>query len=141
VDQTDPKVGSKACVLLADQGMGNAGLVSHLLCSEFQVVGTVYNGQAAVTATLALKPDVLLIDVILPILHGLDAIRRLVNLGVESKIIVLTAVEDPEYVDEALKAGASGYVFKRRITSDLPMAVREALGGVIFVSPTRLGNC
>ena len=141
MDQTDPQVGSKACVLLADQGIGNAGLVSHLLCSEFQVVGTVYNGQAAVTATLALKPDVLLIDIILPRLHGLDVIRRLVALGVKSKIIVLTAVEDPEYVDEALKAGASGYVFKRRITSDLLLAVREALADGIFVSPGRPGNC
>jgi len=141
VDQTDPQVGSKACVLLADQGIGNAGLVSHLLCSEFQVVGTVYNGQAAVTATLALKPDVLVIDIILPILHGLDVIRRLATLGVESKIIVLTAVEDPEYVEEALKAGASGYVFKRRIASDLLLALRETLAGGIFVSPVRLGNC
>jgi DNA-binding NarL/FixJ family response regulator len=128
-------------VLLADQGIGNAGIVSHLLCSEFQVVGMVYNGQAAVTATLALKPDVLVIDIILPILHGLDVIRRLATVGVKSKIIVLTAVEDPEYVEEALKAGASGYVFKRRIASDLLLALREALAGGIFVSPARLGNC
>jgi DNA-binding NarL/FixJ family response regulator len=140
VDQAVPQVGNKARLLLADQRKENAALVSHHISSQFEVIGTVYNGQAAVTATLGLKPEVLIVDIILPLLNGFEVIRRLVELEVKSKIIVLTAVEDPEYVSEALAAGANGYVFRRRIATDLPTALEEALVGRIFVSSKQTGS-
>jgi DNA-binding NarL/FixJ family response regulator len=109
-----------------------AGLVSRIIVPQFEVIGTVYDGQAAVTATLALNPDVLITDIILPVLNGIEVVRRLISLGTRSKALILTAVEDAEYVDEALRAGASGYVFKRKIGVDLSIAITEALAGRIF---------
>ena len=124
-------------MLLADGDAGTPGLVSSALASHCEMVGTVYDGQAAIAATMGLRPDILLLDVILPVLNGFEVIRRLVALNSTTKMIILTAVEDPEYVTEALETGANGFVFKRKTRLDLALAIREALSGRTFVSATQ----
>jgi DNA-binding NarL/FixJ family response regulator len=123
-----------ARVLLADGDAGAPALVSAAIAAECHIVGTVYDGHAAVDATLGLQPDILLTDTILPGLNGLDVILRLVALKCPAKIVILTALEDPENVTETLRAGAAAFVYKRRIKNDLLIAIREVLNGRNFVS-------
>jgi DNA-binding NarL/FixJ family response regulator len=102
---------------------------------EFQVVGTVSEGQALLEAAARLGPDVVVLDVSMPVLNGIEAARRLRKAGSAARIVFLTMHEDPDYVCGALAAGAQGYVVKSRLASDLNLALREILAGRPFVSP------
>ena len=103
---------------------------------EFEVVGTAENGEAAISGVDRLDPDILVIDISMPLLDGLQAAARLRDTKCRTKIIFLTIHEQSDYVTAAFAAGASGYVTKRHLGSDLAPAIREVLKGHTFISPS-----
>ena len=122
-------------VLLADDSPPMLQATRRILEPEFQIVGTVDDGQAVLEAMESLKPDVLILDISMGMMNGLEAARLLTRIGYKAKIVFLTVHKDQEFVEEAFSAGAIGYVIKPRLGSDLLVAVREALVGHTFVSP------
>lgn len=130
-----PQLQTYVRVLLADDSPSMLQAARRILEPEFQVVGTVDDGQAVLEATKSLKPDVLILDISMGIMNGLEAARLLRRIGSTAKIVFLTVHNDQDFVEEAFSAGAVGYVIKPRLGTDLPVAVREALMGHTFVSP------
>jgi DNA-binding NarL/FixJ family response regulator len=122
-------------ILLADDSLSMLQAARHILEPEFQVVGTVNDGEAVLEATNTLKPDVLILDISMGVMNGLEAARLLTRIGSSVKIVFLTVHQDQEFVEEAFSAGALGYVVKSHLGTDLLVAVREALMGRVFVSP------
>jgi DNA-binding NarL/FixJ family response regulator len=129
----------KARILLADDHPQLVQKVTQLLHPEYEVLGAVSDGQALIAAAEKLKPDVLVLDVTMPILDGIEAAKELKARGCESKIVFLTVHSDPDYLRACLAAGGLGYVVKSRMSSDLPQAVDHALAERIFISPVMLG--
>jgi DNA-binding NarL/FixJ family response regulator len=129
----------RARVLLADDHPDFLAATARFLASEFDVVETLGDGQAVVEDAPRLDPDLLVVDIGMPVLNGLEAARRLKATGSRAKIVFLTVYEDTDYVRAAQSAGALGYVVKSRLASDLPIALREALAGRCFVSPSIRG--
>jgi DNA-binding NarL/FixJ family response regulator len=107
------------------------------LGDEFEVIEAVANGNQAVIAVIASDPDVLVIDISMPILDGLQAARKIQKNNRRVKIIFLTVHEDRDFIAAALSTGAMGYVTKPRLSTDLVFAIHEALKGNIFVSNSR----
>jgi DNA-binding NarL/FixJ family response regulator len=127
---------SKIRVLLADDNSQILEYVSQFLSvNGFEVIGTVTDGQSAVPAAAQLLPDVLVLDVSMPILNGIHAARRILEVNSSMKIVFLTIQRDPDTCRAALETGAFGYVFKPRLTSDLIPAIELAKEGRRFVSP------
>ena len=124
----------KIRVLLADDHETLLERVRSILCKEFEVIGTVDNGQDAVAEVRRLDPDVLVMDISMPILDGLQAAAQLQRKACRTKVVFLSVHEDQDYADAAFAFGASGYVTKSHVTSDLVPAIREALDGRTFVS-------
>jgi len=122
-------------VILADDHPGVLGVVQGLLEPDFDVVGAVDNGESLFEAAMKLHPDVIVTDISMPKLSGIEAANRLRESGSLSKVVFLTVHADPDVVRAALKTGASAYVLKTSLTTDLLFAVREALAGRAFVSP------
>jgi len=85
-------------------------------------------------ATLRLRPDVIVLDVILPVVNGIEAARRLHQLGSQAEIVFLTGIEDPEYIAAALDPGAKGFIFKLCLYEDLALGILAALEGRTFCS-------
>src|SRR5271163_1740881 len=110
-------------------------MVESLLVPACEVVGTVSDGQSLFDAATRLKPDVIVTDITMPILSGIEASKRLRESGSSSKVIFLTVHSDGDFVQACLATGAAGYVLKPRIMSDLLLAIREVLAGRIFISP------
>jgi DNA-binding NarL/FixJ family response regulator len=108
--------------------------VKRHLQPEFDVVDEVANGRALIEAAGKTKPDICLLDISMPVLNGIDAAIELRESGCKAKIIFLTIHEDVDFVRAALRTGASGYVVKRRLGSDLRKAIEEAMAGRTFVS-------
>ena len=127
-------------VLLADDSPSMLQAARRSLEPEFQIVGTVDSGQAVLEAVEQLHPDVLILDISMEPVDGLEAARRLTHTGSTAKIVFLTVHKDPEFVEEAFGAGAMGYVIKSRLGTDLLLAVREALIGHTFVSPDLISS-
>jgi DNA-binding NarL/FixJ family response regulator len=130
----DPEV-VRARILLADDHKAMRERVVHLLEDEFEILGAFEDGLAMVDAAERLKPDLCLLDISMPFLNGIEVANELRQDGSTAKIIFLTIHEDPDFVQAALNTGASGYVVKSRIASDLVAAVRQVLAGHKFVSP------
>jgi DNA-binding NarL/FixJ family response regulator len=122
-------------ILLADDHPYFSEFVEGLLGPAFEIVQKVRDGRALIDAALKLKPDLIITDISMPVLNGIDAVDELRKSGCISRIVFLTVHSDPEFIRECLAAGAYGYVFKERVTIDLPPAVHEALAGHIFISP------
>jgi DNA-binding NarL/FixJ family response regulator len=125
----------KARVLLADDHTLVAEAFKRLLEPEFEVVGTVGDGRALLRVAPELKPDVVLVDLNMPLLNGLDASEQLKQLLPRTKIIVLTMNEDAEIAHETMRTWASGYLLKKSAGSELLKAVREVLNGAKYVTP------
>jgi len=125
----------RARILLADDHKAMRERVVHLLEEEFEILGAFEDGLAMVDAAERLKPDLCLLDISMPNLNGIEVANELRQDGSTAKIIFLTIHEDPDFVQAALNTGASGYVVKSRIASDLVAAVRQVLAGRTFVSP------
>ena len=124
----------KVRILLADDHPHFPELVESLLGVTFEVVGIVGDGRALVDAGLKLKPDVILTDISMPIVNGIEAVEELRKAGCNSKVIFLTVHSDPDFVRACLATGALGYILKPRVALDLLTAIREALAGHLFVS-------
>jgi len=128
-------------VLLADDHEVFLAAVACLLEPDFEIVAMVGNGQAAIDEATRLNPDVLVLDISMPVLNGIEAARQLRSAGAAAKIIFVTVHEDPEFVRSARQAGAQGYVVKSRLVSDLPLALSEVLAGRMYVSPFNGASC
>lgn len=126
----------RARILLADDHKEMRKIVVELLEREFEILDSVADGHALLKAASRFKPDVCLLDISMPVMNGIEAAIQLKERGSTAKVIFLTIHEDGDFIQAALRIGASGYVFKRRITSDLSLAVTEALADRIFISPT-----
>jgi DNA-binding NarL/FixJ family response regulator len=126
---------AKVRVLLADDHVAMIARVRGQLGEEFDIVGTAENGQDAIDAVLRLDPDVLVIDISMPVLDGFQAASRIRDAGCKTKVIFLTVHRDADFVSTAFLSGASGYVTKSRLSSDLTPAIQDALQGRSFVSP------
>ena len=123
-------------VFLADD---NGDMLTDLrdeLAGQFVISGTAGNGQDAVRDVLRSGPDVLVLDITMPLLNGLQVAEQLRASNCSTKILFLTIHEEPEYISAAFSAGACGYVTKRHLASDLIHAIREVFDGRKFLSPT-----
>jgi two-component system, NarL family, response regulator DegU len=129
---------TKPRILLADDSQRVIQAISLLLAEEFEIVGSAHDGAEAIKAAIRLKPDVIVMDIMMPNQDGIQAARRLNQMNCPTKIVFLTGLEDQDYVEASLAAGASGFVFKCRAALDLSRALREVLAGRVFVS-TRSG--
>jgi DNA-binding NarL/FixJ family response regulator len=125
-------------VLLADDHKAMLERVKTLLDSQFEIIGAVDNGQALVDAAKKLNPDVLVVDISMPVLNGIDAVRQIRKSGGRARVIFLTVHEDPDMVPACFDAGALGFVLKSRLASDLIPAIQLALANQAFVSPSLL---
>jgi DNA-binding NarL/FixJ family response regulator len=123
-------------VLLADDHVLIAQALEHLLSAEFDVVGTVGDGRALVKAASELAPDVVVVDIGMPLLNGLDAGEQLKVLHPAIKVIYLTQNRDARLAVEAFRRNASGYLLKDSAASELTTAIRQALRGQSYVSPS-----
>ncbi len=124
----------KIRVVLADDHREVIAKVRGVLGDAYEVLEAAENGQQAVAAVLALDPDVLVTDISMPLLSGLQAATRIQKTNPRVKIIFLTIHEDRDFIAAAFSAGASGYVTKRRLSIDLVPAIEEVLKGHTFVS-------
>jgi DNA-binding NarL/FixJ family response regulator len=106
-----------------------------LLDEEFELLGTVGNGQDLVDITHRLNPEVIIVDISMPILSGFDAIRRIRDLGSEAKVIFLTMHDDETLVEEAFRCGGSGYVLKQAAGEELVEAIKQVSQGNRYVTP------
>ena len=107
--------------------------VSTFLQTDFDVVATVSDGAAAVKQIADLQPDVIILDIAMPLLNGIEVAHEIRRRGLSPKIIFLSVEQDRDYVDAAAQIGAS-YVVKSRMRSDLILAIKETLDSRIFVS-------
>jgi len=125
---------NRSRILIADDHSLVAELCKRLLETEFDVVGVVGDGRALVRAARQLKPDVIIVDVAMPILNGLDAGRQVKETLPSVKLVYLTMNPDPEIAAEAFARGASGYLLKTCASSEMVLAVREVLRGKTYLS-------
>jgi DNA-binding NarL/FixJ family response regulator len=123
-------------VLLADDHRAMLDTVTRLLECQFEIVGATTDGQAVLDAAAEFKPDVVVLDISMPILNGLETAQRLKQVGSDAKIVFLTVLDDPDFAREALANGALGYVDKSCVATELVFAIKEALEGRAFVSPS-----
>ncbi len=123
-------------ILLADDHVLLAQALEHLLRAEFDVVGTVADGRALLQAASELSPDVVVVDIGMPLLNGLDAGEQLKALHPGIKVIFLTQNREPRFAVEAFRRHASAYLLKDSAASELTTAIREALRGNTYVSPS-----
>ena len=121
-------------VLLVDDHPAALRSFAHILKGVFEVVGTAPGGLEGVRAALELQPDVVVLDITMPDIDGLEAARRIRKSGSTARILFLTVHADSDYVEAALGAGAVGYVLKSRAEQDLVAAIRMSLKGEIFIS-------
>jgi len=123
-------------VIADDQGMVRAGFRS-LLSGEpdLEVVGEAGNGEEALEVVERLAPDVTLMDIRMPVLDGITATRRLVESGASTRVLVLTTFDLDEYVFEALRAGASGFLLKDAPAEELAAAIRVVAAGESLLAP------
>ena len=125
----------KPRVLLADDHKIVLEGLRGILENEFELVGTVEDGRALVAAAQELNPDVIVADVSMPLLNGIEAAHQLKKANSQAKFIFLTMYPDASYATRALEAGASGYVLKHSAPSELVQAIREALRGRVYITP------
>ena len=122
-------------VLLADDHTLVLEGFKKLLEPEFDLVGTVEDGRGLLEAAARLKPDVVLLDVSMPLLNGIDAARVLKQAAPRIKVLFVTMHADPAYVAKAFQAGAEGYLLKRSAGTELIHAVKEVLAGRHYITP------
>lgn len=122
-------------ILIADDHqMFSEGLAA-LLAGTFEIVGSVADGQTLVDEAERLKPDVILLDISMPVLNGLDAARKLSASSESARVVFLTMHADKRLLTEAFRAGASGYVLKQSAGEELIHAIQHVLAGNKYVSP------
>jgi DNA-binding NarL/FixJ family response regulator len=123
-------------ILIADDHPFVLELAVEVLEQHFAVVGTATDGKILVEEALRLRPDIIVSDIVMPSLSGLDAARVLREGGCAAKIIFLSVYEREEFIRACFSEGGVGYVTKAKIGTDLVMAVRAVISGRQFVSPS-----
>lgn len=123
-------------ILLADDQEEMRRTVAQLLEGEFRVLGTAENGKRVLELAPKLNPDIVVLDICMPVMNGIETAARLKESGSQGKIIFLTVHEDADFLEAARSVGALGYVLKPFLIQDLLPAVRRALKGNTFVSPS-----
>ena len=126
---------SRIQLLLADDHTMFAQGLRSLLGDEFHLLGTASNGKELVELAPRLNPEVILVDISMPVLNGFDAVRQLKQNGCEAKVIFLTMHDDPALLAEAFRCGASGYILKHSAGEELANAIREVAQGNKYISP------
>jgi DNA-binding NarL/FixJ family response regulator len=121
-------------ILLADDNPDMLAALVQLLQLEFTIVGALTNGDGVLSKADVLRPDVILVDVSLADITGFQVVERLKGRGCQSKVVLLSVHEDPEFVRAASDLGVSGYVFKSQINRDLVNALRAAAKGSRYFS-------
>jgi DNA-binding NarL/FixJ family response regulator len=122
-------------VLLVDDNPAIRAAAARLLASQFDVIGAVSDGQSAVEAFAKLAPDVVVMDISMPILNGIEAARILRKTHPAAKVIFFTVDGSADLQHVAMETGALGYVLKKRMGADLVKAIKLAMVGSKFVSP------
>jgi DNA-binding NarL/FixJ family response regulator len=130
----------KPQVLLADDHKIVIEGLKSLLSDEFDVLGHVENGRALVEQAAARRPDVIVADISMPLLNGIEAARQIKKIDKNIKIVFLTMHPDATYAANAFEAGASGFVLKHSASSELIRAIHEAVKGRTYVSPLIAGE-
>jgi DNA-binding NarL/FixJ family response regulator len=125
----------RARLLLADDHTMFLEAIQKVLEPEFDLVGQVADGRALLDAAVRLRPDVILMNLSMPLLNGIDVARELSRIIPHSRLVFLSMHADPTYVTEAFRAGASAYVLKRSASTELIQAVRTVLRDQYYVSP------
>ena len=120
-------------VVIADDSQAMRDRVSRLFAGEMDVVATVSDGESVVKAVQDLRPNLVILDIAMPVQNGMSAARKIRDMGISVPIVFLSVQSDPEFREAAVQLGAS-YVSKARMRSDLGVAIRDALTGRIFVS-------
>jgi len=128
----------KASILLADD---NAFILDHVRRllerdGQFNIVASIRNADSIVRETTRLKPDIIILDISMGEVNGIDVATELRDSGIRTKVVFLTVHDDSESVNAAIGAGGSAYVIKTRLVTDLTSAIRAALAGKLFVSPS-----
>ncbi|MEI6193091.1 MAG: response regulator transcription factor [Verrucomicrobiota bacterium] len=127
-------------VLLADDHRLVAEGLKSLLSDEFELVGVVEDGRDLIEAAQKLRPEVIVADITMPHLNGIDALVRLKRDGIQVPVVFLTMHAEVAYARRALEAGAAGYVLKHSAPAELITAIRAALAGKTYVSPAVAGE-
>jgi len=125
----------RALVLLADDHRVVAEGLKGILAAEFDIADVVQDGRALIVAAKTLRPDVIVSDITMPDLNGIEALEELKKHDPDVRVIFLTMHRDIVYARRALKAGACGFVLKHAASEELIMAVRAALEGRLFITP------
>ncbi|NGZ94528.1 MAG: DNA-binding response regulator [Nitrospira sp. WS110] len=123
-------------ILIADDHLLVAEGIQKLLESDAEVVGILADGRALVRAVTETHPDLIIVDISLPLLNGMDAARQIKQLDPKIKILMLTMHADQAFVVEAFRVGVAGYVLKQSLSNELQHAVREVLKGNTYISPS-----
>jgi DNA-binding NarL/FixJ family response regulator len=121
--------------LLADDQQEILKTVSRVVDGELEIVDVVQDGEQVIEAVARLDPDLLVLDISMPVLNGFETAARFKEVACGVKVIFLTVHNDPDYVDATFAVGALGYVLKTRLTTDLLPAIHEVLQGGTFVPP------
>jgi DNA-binding NarL/FixJ family response regulator len=127
-------------VLLADDHRMVAEGLKSLLATEFELVGVVEDGQSLIKEAKRLRPDVIVADISMPHLNGIEAVAQLKEHDKGVRVVFLTMHQEAAYARRALDAGASGYVLKHSAPAELVAAIRAALGGKTYVTPSLAGE-
>jgi DNA-binding NarL/FixJ family response regulator len=125
----------KPRLLMADDHTLVLEGIRKLLENDFELVGAVEDGRALLQSAEQLRPDVILLDISMPLLNGIEACRQLVKLMPKTPVIFLTMHTDVVYVEEALRAGGAGYLLKRSAASELTSAIKAVMNGKRYVTP------
>jgi DNA-binding NarL/FixJ family response regulator len=131
---------SRPRVLLADDHRVVAEGLQRLLADDFELVGMVEDGRALVSAAKRLQPDVIVADITMPQLNGIDALVQLKKDNPDVRVVLLTMHQDAAYARRALEAGAAGFVVKHSAPAELVMAINAALKGQTFITPALAGD-
>lgn len=132
----NPGSNGKARILLADDHQAIVDRALQLLDGKYELVGEAHNGKEALDRIEATHPDILIVDIGMPVLDGLRVAQKLRATRSPVKVVFLTVQEDDDYVSAAFGYGARAYVTKPRMNSDLVTAIDEVLAGRTFLSPT-----
>jgi DNA-binding NarL/FixJ family response regulator len=130
----------RARILIADDHQLIMEELVGLLSEQVDVVGTVSDGRSLVEAAVRLQPDVVITDISMPGMNGIESVRSLKASGVVTKVIFLTMYADSELASEALRGGAAGFVLKQYAGEELMTAIDEALQGRVYLSPEVTGG-
>jgi len=126
---------SMLSILIADDHAVVADALASLLKDKFHIAGVVHDGRALLDAAQSIRPDVIVTDISMPGLNGIDAIRRIRETQPQSKILVLTMHDDPQLAAQAFRLGSSGYVLKTSTGEELMTAIQEVGNGNAYLSP------